>query len=234
MHRWKLIDEALGLARAKPAETYSTSDHLFTELGIPLSATGTLPRALRSRAGLDAEAVEDIGETGRKAVAGAKDSPGRGGRSRGRRSAGPPGSDGRKPADGGGGEPPRERTRTRRRTRGGRDTQPPARRRRTPPSTSTNRRRAAVSRPGAPRPAKARSAVPGPGGGGPGAACQRPDRHHFVAPPGSPGRQATAIPVPVRVIQWHQRRSPHVYPAWASAVLGKGSHGEHTHVPHPA
>ena len=84
MHRWKLIDEALGLARAEPAETYSTSDHLFTELGIPRSATGTLPRALRSRAGLDAEAVEDIGETGRKAVAGAKDSPGRGGRSRGR------------------------------------------------------------------------------------------------------------------------------------------------------
>ena len=122
MHRWKLIDEALGLARAEPAETYSTSDHLFTELGIPLSATGTLPRALRSRAGLDAEAVEDIGETGRKAVAGAKDSPGRGGRSRGRRSAAAA-PDGRKPADGGGEEPPRERTRTRRRTRGGRDTQ---------------------------------------------------------------------------------------------------------------
>ena len=122
MHRWKLIDEALGLARAEPAETYSTSDHLFTELGIPLSATGTLPRALRSRAGLDAEAVEDIGETGRKAVAGAKDSPGRGGRSRGRRSAAAA-PDGRKRADGGGEEPPRERTRMRRRTRGGRDTQ---------------------------------------------------------------------------------------------------------------
>ena len=125
MHRWKLIDEALGLARAEPAETYSTSDHLFTELGIPLSATGTLPRALRSRAGLDAEAVEDIGETGRKAVAGAKDSPGRGGRSSGRRSAAAA-PDGRKRADGGGEEPPRERTRVRRRTRGGRDTQPAA------------------------------------------------------------------------------------------------------------
>ena len=123
MHRWKLIDEALGLARAEPAETYSTSDHLFTELGIPLSATGTLPRALRSRAGLDAEAVEDIGETGRKAAGGAKDSPGRGGRSRVRRSAATT-PDGRKPA--GGEELPRERTRVRRRTRGGQDTQPAA------------------------------------------------------------------------------------------------------------
>ncbi len=124
MHRWKLIDEALGLARAEPTETYSTSDHLFTELGIPASATGTLPRALRSRAGLDAEAVEDIGETGRKAVASAKDSPGRGGRSRGRRSAvtAPDG----KPAGGGlasGEEQPRQRTRVRRRTRSGQDTQ---------------------------------------------------------------------------------------------------------------
>ena len=87
MHRWKLIDEALGLGRAEPAETYSTSDHLFTELGIPRSATGTLPKAMRSRAGLDAEDVEDIGETGRLAAAGAKgprSAPARGGRSRAR------------------------------------------------------------------------------------------------------------------------------------------------------
>ena len=85
MHRWKLIDEALGLAKAEPAETYSTSDHLFTELGIPRSATGTLPKAMRSRAGLDAEDVEDIGETGRLAATGAKgprSAPARGGRSR--------------------------------------------------------------------------------------------------------------------------------------------------------
>ena len=81
MHRWKLIDAALGLGMAEPVETYSTSEHLFTELDIPREATGTLPRAMRDRAGLEAEAVEDIGETGRIR------SPRRG--SAGRTSAGP-------------------------------------------------------------------------------------------------------------------------------------------------
>ena len=68
MQRWKLIDTALNLNQAEPAETYSTSDHLYTELGISREVTGTLPRAMRSRAGLDAEAVEDIGETGGRAA----------------------------------------------------------------------------------------------------------------------------------------------------------------------
>lgn len=130
MHRWKLIDEALGLARAEPVETYSTSEHLFTELNIPRTATGTLPRAMRSRAGLDAEDVEDIGETGRLAAAGGKgprNSPGRGGRGRRGAAAAP---EGRTPDGGRGGSAsdssdgtgaPRERTRVRRRTRSGRD-----------------------------------------------------------------------------------------------------------------
>jgi superfamily II DNA/RNA helicase len=65
MHRWKLINDALSLGRPEPEETYSTSDHLYTELGIPPEATGTLPRALREREGLEAEAIEDIGETGK-------------------------------------------------------------------------------------------------------------------------------------------------------------------------
>jgi superfamily II DNA/RNA helicase len=65
MHRWKLINDALGLGQPEPAETYSTSEHLYTELGIPREAAGTLPRAKRDRAGLQAEAVEDIGETGK-------------------------------------------------------------------------------------------------------------------------------------------------------------------------
>jgi len=134
MHRWKLIDEALGLDRAEPAETYSTSDHLFTELGIPRSATGTLPKAMRSRAGLDAEDVEDIGETGRLAAAGGKgprSSPGRGGRGR-RGSATAPGdrTSAGHPADSTDGSDshdaaPGERTRVRRRTRGGRDARTP-------------------------------------------------------------------------------------------------------------
>jgi superfamily II DNA/RNA helicase len=63
--RWKLIDGALGVGQPEPAETYSTSAHLYSELGIPRDATGTLPRAMRSKAGLEAEELEDIGETGR-------------------------------------------------------------------------------------------------------------------------------------------------------------------------
>jgi superfamily II DNA/RNA helicase len=65
MHRWKLINDALGLGMAEPEETYSTSEHLYAQLDIPREATGTLPRAMRDRAGLEAEAIEDIGETGR-------------------------------------------------------------------------------------------------------------------------------------------------------------------------
>jgi superfamily II DNA/RNA helicase len=65
LHRWKLISDALGLGQPEPAETYSTSEHLFTDLSIPPDVTGTLPRELRgARAGLAAEAEEDLGETG--------------------------------------------------------------------------------------------------------------------------------------------------------------------------
>jgi superfamily II DNA/RNA helicase len=65
LHRWKLINDALNLGQPEPEETYSTSEHLYAELGIPREATGTLPRSMRARAGLEAEAVEDIGETGK-------------------------------------------------------------------------------------------------------------------------------------------------------------------------
>ena len=65
LQRWKLINDALGLGRPEPAETYSTSEHLYSSLGIPQDATGTLPVAQRDRLGLEAEDLEDIGETGR-------------------------------------------------------------------------------------------------------------------------------------------------------------------------
>jgi superfamily II DNA/RNA helicase len=122
MQRWKLIDTALNLNKAEPAETYSTSEHLYTELDIPREVTGTLPRALRSRAGLDAEAVEDIGETGGRTPRGQGDGGGRS-RSRSRRGS-PAGGDHQVAAPTGDGEDaaPRERSnRTRRRTRRGRD-----------------------------------------------------------------------------------------------------------------
>jgi superfamily II DNA/RNA helicase len=63
--RWAGIDSALGLGLDVPAETYSTSPTLYAELGVPEWATGTLPRNQRTRAGLAAEDVEDLGETGR-------------------------------------------------------------------------------------------------------------------------------------------------------------------------
>jgi len=65
MRRWKLIDESLGLGCPEPPETYSTSPELFSALRIPENVTGTLPAGQRARAGLGAEAIEDIGETGR-------------------------------------------------------------------------------------------------------------------------------------------------------------------------
>jgi superfamily II DNA/RNA helicase len=66
LQRWKLINDALGIGQPEPAETYSTSEHLFADLCIAPGATGSLPRELRgARAGLAAEAEEDLGETGR-------------------------------------------------------------------------------------------------------------------------------------------------------------------------
>jgi len=63
--RWSLINTALELPFHNPPETYSTSEHYYTDLGIPASATGRLPRSARTREGLSAERVEDLGETGR-------------------------------------------------------------------------------------------------------------------------------------------------------------------------
>jgi superfamily II DNA/RNA helicase len=59
--RWKLICDELQLPFHEPVETYSTSPHIYLELDIPEGVTGTLPRAERTRAGLDAEEIEDLG-----------------------------------------------------------------------------------------------------------------------------------------------------------------------------
>jgi hypothetical protein len=113
LQRWKTINEALSLGHADPPETYSTSEHLFSSLGIPAGTSGNLPRAQRGAAGLEAEEIEDLGETGRTR-SGPQRGTSRGGRGRSRRGGQP---DGGRPADdtrtGG------ERSRVRRRTRGG-------------------------------------------------------------------------------------------------------------------
>jgi superfamily II DNA/RNA helicase len=72
--RWGMINRILDLGIPEPVETYSTSPHLYADLAIPQGVTGSLPRSRRTAAGLEAEAIEDLGETGQR---------GRGGRSRG-------------------------------------------------------------------------------------------------------------------------------------------------------
>ena len=98
--RWSLISKALGLGVPEPLETYHTSPHLYTDLDIPEDVTGRLPRAQRTREGLSAEKIEDLGGSSR----------GGRGRGRGGRSSARSGGRGERPASG-------ERTRTRRRTR---------------------------------------------------------------------------------------------------------------------
>ncbi|WP_222709531.1 DEAD/DEAH box helicase [Microbispora sp. CSR-4] len=107
--RWKVINSALSLDFSEPVETYSSSPHLYADLDIPEGTKGVLPRAQRSRAGLEAEEIEDLGETGRT-------------RSRGKSRRGDARGDARDDARDTA-EERRERparTRERRRTRGGR------------------------------------------------------------------------------------------------------------------
>ncbi|GAA1399584.1 MULTISPECIES: DEAD/DEAH box helicase [Oerskovia] len=77
--RWSLINKALDLNIPEPVETYSTSPHLYTDLNIPEGTKGRLPKSAQTRAGLDAEKLEDLGETGKRGGA-----PSRGGRDAGR------------------------------------------------------------------------------------------------------------------------------------------------------
>ncbi|MFE0420752.1 DEAD/DEAH box helicase [Streptomyces tendae] len=78
--RWQLINKALDLGFNDPAETYSTSPHFYTDLGIPEGTKGVLPRSERTRAGLEAEELEDLGEPGGRGGRGRGDRGGRGGR----------------------------------------------------------------------------------------------------------------------------------------------------------
>jgi superfamily II DNA/RNA helicase len=138
LHRWALINKALDLGIPEPQETYSSSDHLYSDLDIPTSATGRLPKSAQTREGLAAEKVEDLGETGKRAKGGrsgeGRSGEGRAGspahtestpgaaRSRARRGGRP---DGARPEGGPAEAGPRAeadkpgRNRNRRRTRGG-------------------------------------------------------------------------------------------------------------------
>ncbi|MFI1289381.1 DEAD/DEAH box helicase [Streptomyces sp. NPDC020792] len=112
--RWQLINKSLDLDFNDPVETYSSSPHLFTDLGIPEGTKGVLPRSERTRAGLEAEEVEDLGETGGR---GARGRGGRGGRSEARSAERERSADRERPA---------RTPRRRRRTRGGAPVDPAA------------------------------------------------------------------------------------------------------------
>ncbi|MFC4125347.1 DEAD/DEAH box helicase [Nocardia rhizosphaerae] len=49
LHRWESIDKALGLGIPDPAETYSRSPHLYTDLGIPEGVTGVIRKPKPAR-----------------------------------------------------------------------------------------------------------------------------------------------------------------------------------------
>ncbi|MGY1497749.1 DEAD/DEAH box helicase [Streptomyces sp. QTS52] len=112
--RWQLINKALELKFNDPPETYSTSPHLFEELSIPVGTKGVLPRSERTRAGLGAEEVEDLGETGGRG--GPRGRGGRSGHSSGPAAAAAPPVERERPA---------RTPRSRRRTRGGADSEAP-------------------------------------------------------------------------------------------------------------
>ncbi|OJV82236.1 MAG: DNA helicase [Cellulomonas sp. 73-92] len=65
MPRWGLINKALELDIPEPVETYSSSAHVYTDLDVPQGTTGRLPKDRQVRAGLAAEEIEDLGETGK-------------------------------------------------------------------------------------------------------------------------------------------------------------------------
>ncbi|MFB8367223.1 DEAD/DEAH box helicase, partial [Streptomyces sp. NPDC055929] len=123
--RWQLINKALELDFNDPVETYSTSPHFYAELGIPEGTKGVLPRAERTRAGLAAEEIEDLGETGGRGRRSAgpavrEERPARTPRQRRRTRGGSEVAAGAVPEQGGGEQPAEPRTpRRRRRTRSG-------------------------------------------------------------------------------------------------------------------
>ncbi|OJY53414.1 MAG: DEAD/DEAH box helicase [Pseudonocardia sp. 73-21] len=73
LHKWKTISDDLSLGMPEAPETYSTSEHLYTDLNIPANAKGRLPHSQRTRAGLDAEYVDTEGDHGGRKRSGERD-----------------------------------------------------------------------------------------------------------------------------------------------------------------
>ncbi|EFQ82826.1 DEAD/DEAH box helicase [Aeromicrobium marinum DSM 15272] len=112
LHRWKMINTALGLPFAEPQETYSSSDHLFHDLGISRDVKGRLkppsPKEPKTDGGRGSSGGGGRGSSGGR--------PAGGGGGRGPRS----GNDSAQGSSGdGSGGTPRRRNRSRSRSRGG-------------------------------------------------------------------------------------------------------------------
>ena len=90
LHRWKMINKALDLPFDEPQETYSTSEHLFHDLGIPAGhqgphrrpGAGRAPSRARTTAGARLAPATGRRATGRVAVAHPRWRAGRGRRGR--------------------------------------------------------------------------------------------------------------------------------------------------------
>ena len=114
--RWKVINKTLELPFEEPQETYSTSEHLYHDQGIPTDAKGRIGKPGAAPSADDLLEPRGGSKGGRDGRGGGRDS--RGGSSRG-------GSGGRSSDRGSSserresGDKPRSRNRNRRRTRGG-------------------------------------------------------------------------------------------------------------------
>lgn len=103
LHRWKMINKALDLPFDAPPETYSTSEHLFHDQGIPAGTKGRV---------VDPAPVEKKERAPREGGRDRRRSGGQGGQGSGSQASG----EGSGSASG---DAPRRRNRSRRRTRGG-------------------------------------------------------------------------------------------------------------------
>ncbi|WP_454789072.1 DEAD/DEAH box helicase [Mycolicibacterium lutetiense] len=68
--RWETIDKALNLGCPDPAETYSSSPHIYEELGIPSDATGQIGEPLKAkpkRSSADEKRISSADSEGRPA-----------------------------------------------------------------------------------------------------------------------------------------------------------------------
>ncbi|MDO5676664.1 MAG: DEAD/DEAH box helicase [Propionibacteriaceae bacterium] len=123
LHRWKLIDQQLQLELGDPAETYSSSPHLYTDLDIPEGTRGRAPGTPSPRERERSEQTSR-GTGERRERRSSQRTAGEGGGTRRRRTRSVTESEGDAPATQAAAE--RKPRRRRRRTRGGVDVAPDA------------------------------------------------------------------------------------------------------------